>query len=95
MGSGGIAFLEGSPCLQQDKLHSDKNATKQTFPKERDFRILGTDTNMTDKPSPGTHFKVNHETDYTTHKAFPWHSSQSIQGDRLHQDEQNLPLESF
>ena len=50
---------------------------------------------MTDKSSHGTHFKVNHETDYTTHKAFPWHSSQSIQGDRLHQDGQNPPLESF
>ena len=29
MGSDGIAFSEGSPCLQQNKLHSDKNATKQ------------------------------------------------------------------
>ena len=26
---------------------------------------------MTDKSSHGTHFKVNHETDYTTHKALP------------------------
>ena len=48
---------------------------------------------MTDKSSHGTHFKVNHETDYTTHKAFPWHSSQSIPGDRLHvhQDGQIFP----
>ena len=37
MGSGGIAFSEGSPCLQQDKLHCDKNATKQAFPKESGF----------------------------------------------------------
>ena len=46
---------------------------------------------MTDKSSHGTHFKVNHETDYTMHKAFPWHSSQSIPGDRLHQDGQIFP----
>ena len=53
MGSGGIAFSEGSPCLQQDKLHSDKNATKQAFPKEPGFRLLGTGYINTDKPSPG------------------------------------------
>ena len=55
MGSGGIAFSEGSPCLQQaDKLHSDKNATKQAFPKEPGFRLLGTGYINTDKP-PCTH----------------------------------------
>ena len=42
-----------------------------------------------------TQFNVYHETDYTTLKAFPWHSSQSIQGDRLHQDGQIFPLESL
>ena len=40
--------------LQQDKLHSDKNKTKQAFPKEPDFRLLGTGYINTDKPSPGT-----------------------------------------
>ena len=81
MRSGGNAFSEGSPCLQQDKLHSDKN---KPSPRNATFDSWGQATNMTDKSSHGTHFKVNHETDYTTHKAFPWHSSQSIQGDRLH-----------
>ena len=40
--------------LQQDKLHSDKNMTKQAFAKESDFRLLGTGYINTDKPSPGT-----------------------------------------
>ena len=55
MGSGGIAFSEGSPCLQQDKLHSDKNVTKRAFPS---FRLLGTGYINTDKPSPGTPLRV-------------------------------------
>ena len=69
--------------------------TDKPFPWHPSRSTRGQTTNMTDKSSHGTHFKVNHETDYTTHKAFPWHSSQSIQGDRLHRDGQNLPLESF
>ena len=40
--------------LQQDKLHSNINKTKQAFPREPDFRLLGTGYINTDKPSPGT-----------------------------------------
>ena len=51
---------------------------RQAFPWHPSRSTRGQTTNMTDKSSHGTHFKVNHETDYTTHKAFPWHSSLSI-----------------
>jgi len=62
MGSGvegwGVVALPSSPVLQQDKLHSNKNTRKQAFPKEPDFRLLGTGYINTDKPSPGTPLRV-------------------------------------
>ena len=59
-----------------DRLHKHR----QAFPWHPSRSTRGQTTNMTDKSSHGTHFKVNHETDYTTHKAFPWHPSQSTRG---------------
>ena len=81
----------------RDRLHKHR----QAFSWHPSWSTRGQTTNMTDKPSLGTPLrvpgdrlqtwqtsKVYHETDYTTHKAFPCHSSQSIQVDRLHQDGQ-------
>ena len=77
MGSGGIAFSEGSPSLQQDKLHSGKNATKQAFPKEPGFQLLGTGYINTDKPSLAPLLEYQ-GTDYKhDRQVFPWDQFQS------------------
>ena len=83
MGNGSFAFLGGSPCLQQDrklnlKLQETCHITHTRLPWHPSWSTRGQTTQMTDKPSHGTHLKVYRETDYTnTYKA--------PARDRLHQ----------
>ena len=55
--------------LQQDKLHSNKNTRKQAFPKEPDFRLLGTGYINTDKTSPGTPLEVPRDRLHQEHRS--------------------------
>ena len=71
-----------------DKLHTDK--AKQAFPEEP---VQATGYLNTDKPSPGTAYRVPEDRDYTKDRqAFPWYPFKSIPRGRLHKHITPSPL---